>query len=269
MKYTRIKSNGMTKHMLFLPVFLVAVVALILGAAVSDGRAATIQLDASEIYIEINWTDGDAGIHMFLDGEGWDRMEVSDPDGNTNVDVMADADNSVGQQGITELFFESAEPSFEEQPLADLLALFPEGQYRFEGETTEGDILRGTGRLTHNLPCAPTDVVATEHNDGSLTIEWDLVTRKLNTAAVPVVCGGDPINIAGIEVVVEFEQQGTGQTFVVSTELGPSAESLTVASDFLDSLAGMQGELKAEVIAREVSGNQTITEVEFEEEEEE
>jgi hypothetical protein len=256
----------MKKHMLILPVFLVAVIALILGAAVPDGRAATIQLDDSDIYAEINWTDGDAGIHIFLDGEGWDMMEVFDPDGNSNVAVMAE--NSVGEQGITELFFESAEPSFEEQSLAEFLELFLAGNYKFEGETTEGDTLKGTGKFTHNFPCAPNITLATENPDGSLTIEWELVTQKLNTAADPVVCGGGPINIAGYDVVVEFEQNGTEQTYVVSTELGPLANSLTVAPDFLDSLAGMQGELKFEVIAREVSGNQTITEGEFESAEE-
>lgn len=248
----------MKKHMLIVPVFLVAVVGLILVAAVSDGRAATIQLEDTEIYIEINWTDEDAGIHMFLDGEGWDRMLVSDPDGNTNVDVMAE--DGVGEQGITELFFESAEPSFDEQTLKELLVLFPEGRYRFEGETTEGDRLRGTAMLTHNLPCAPEVTLATENADGSLTINWDPVTQKLNTAADPVVCGGGPISIVSYEVVWEFEQNGTGRTFVSSTTLGPSAVSLTIGPEFLDSVAGMQGELKFEVIAREVSGNQTITE---------
>lgn len=261
MKHTRKGGSEMKKQMLVLPVFLVAVVGLILGAAVSDGRAATIQLDASEIFIEINWTAGDAGIQIFLDGEGWDSMQVSDPDGNTNVDVMAD--NSVGEQGITELFFESAEPSFDEQTLEELLELFTEGRYSFLGETTEGDRLRGTAMLTHDLPCAPEIISATENDDGSLSLRWYPVTERLNTAVEPVVCGGGPINIAGYEVVVEFERQGTGETFVVSTELGSLANSLTVASDFLDSLAGMNGEVKFEVIAREVSGNQTITEGEF------
>ncbi len=255
----------MKKHMLIIPVFLVAVVALIFGAAVSDGSAATIQLADSDIYAEINWTDGDAGIHIFLDGEGWDMMEVFDPDGNSIVDVMADYNYSVGEQGITELFFESAEPSFEEQSLAEFLELFPAGNYRFEGITTEGDRLRGTGIFTHNFPCAPDEeqIEIIQNPGGSVTIEWEPVTQKLNTAVEPVVCGGGPVNIAGYEVVVEFEQNGTGQTYVVSYELGAAADSVTVAAEFFQSLEGMQGEFKAEVIAREVSGNQTITEVEL------
>jgi hypothetical protein len=253
----------MKKNMLILPVFLVAVIGLILGAAVSDGRAATIQLDDSEIYIEINWTDGDAGIHIFLDGEGWDRMEVFDPDGIRIVDVMAEG--SVGTQGITELFFESAEPSFEEQPLDEFLDLFPAGQYRFEGRTTpDEDRLRGTAMLTHNLPCAPTDVEAGENPDGDFIISWTAVTTKLDIEDGTVVCGEDPITIARQVVVFEFERNGTGETHVLNFELPDTATEVTVPPEFLDGLAGIPGEYKAEVIAIESSGNATITEIEVE-----
>jgi len=44
-------------------------------------REAGIDLDAAKIFFEINATDGDSGIQMFLDGEGWDKMKVWDPDG--------------------------------------------------------------------------------------------------------------------------------------------------------------------------------------------
>ena len=101
-----------------------ASLALVLGMNVPE--AAAKRLSATAIRIEINGTDGDAGIQIFLDGEGWDSMKVFDPNGKTVLNFKAKG--SVGMQGITELFFESAEPSFDEQPLDELLALFPEGR---------------------------------------------------------------------------------------------------------------------------------------------
>jgi hypothetical protein len=135
----------MKKHMLILPVLLVAVVALILGAAVPESWA--IPLADTAIYIEINDTDGDAGIQIFLDGEGWDSMQVRDPDGNTILDVIAQG--SVGFQGITELFLESAAT------------------------------LKGKARLTHALPAAPVLVLPVDGDDevdpDNTVIEWELV----------------------------------------------------------------------------------------------
>ena len=54
MQHTRKGGNGMKKHMFNLPVFLVAVVALILGAAPSEGWAQpecwlNIELNASDL----------------------------------------------------------------------------------------------------------------------------------------------------------------------------------------------------------------------------
>ncbi len=56
-----------------------AMVALVSGVAAPELWAK--KLDEAAVFIEINDTDGDAGIHMFLDGVGWKRMKVFDPDG--------------------------------------------------------------------------------------------------------------------------------------------------------------------------------------------
>jgi hypothetical protein len=238
----------MKRHTLIIPVFLVAVVALILGVAIPEGRAA-VQLDDAAIYIEINDSDGDAGIQIFLDGEGWNSMEVFDPNGNSILYVTAEADGSVGTQGITELFFESAEPSFDEQPLEDLLDLFPEGNYRLEGTTTEGDTLKGKAKLTHDLPDAPVLVSPAEDAEDvdpeETVIEWELVADPPGSM------------IVGYEVVVERE---TGSLRVFSVDLGPEATSVTVPPEFMEPDTAY----KFEVLAIEKSGNQTISEREFE-----
>ena len=119
-----------------------AVVACLVVAAAPPAALAKKLADA-EIFFEINDTDGDAGIQVFLDGEGWDVMELRGPNG---LEFSIAAQKGIGMQGITEFFFESAEPSFDVQTLEELLALFPEGEYKFKGFTTEGRRLKGRTR---------------------------------------------------------------------------------------------------------------------------
>ena len=62
----------------------------------------------------------------------------------------------MGRQGLTELFFESAEPTFDELPPEAFFEQFPEGEYEISGRTLEGDKLESTDEFTHLLP-APAD----------------------------------------------------------------------------------------------------------------
>jgi hypothetical protein len=231
-------------------VWLAAAAAVVLVAGLAAPQIWAKKLSETAIYIEINDTDGDAGIQIFLDGEGWDSMRVFDPYGNTILDVRAEG--SVGIQGITELFLESAEPSFDEQPLAELLALFPEGNYRFEGTTTEGVTLRDKARLTHALPAGPLLVLPMEDDDSvdpnNTVVEWQLVPDPPGS------------RIVGYEVVVERE---TGSLRVFTADVGPAATSVTVPPEFMEPGTAY----KFEVLAIEASGNQTISEREFETEE--
>jgi hypothetical protein len=98
--------------------------------------------DDVEFFIEVNSTDGDAGVQLFLDGEQWRNLMMFNPDGDKLLDVGAQ--ESLNTQGLTEFFFESAEPSFEEVSLEEFLARFPEGEYTFIGETIDGDTLEGS-----------------------------------------------------------------------------------------------------------------------------
>ncbi len=228
-------------------VWLVAAAAAVLVFGLTGAHARTIHLSAAEIRIELNATDLDAGIQIFLDGEGWDRMIGTDPDGNTILDISAVG--SIGIQGITELFFESAEPSLEEQSLEELFELFPEGIYRFEGTTTEGDVLKGKARLTHALPDGPELILPEEDDDAvdpdNTVIEWELVDDPEGSM------------IVGYQIIVERE---IGGLRVFSADVGPETTSVTVPPEFMASGT----EYKFEVLAIEASGNQTISEREFE-----
>jgi len=215
---------------------LVAMAVLTMGAR---GRPlpVTLQLEESRIYIEYNATDEDLGFHIFLDGEDWNELTIADPRGRVIFEVRGRG--GFGRYGMTELFFEGAEPSLEEVRLRDLLAQFPEGKYRFAGRTVDGSPLKGEGRLTHAIPAGPE--VSTNVNGDTVVILWEPVTEP------PDGFPDRDIEIAGYQVIVGSFQ----------VTLPASATQVTLPHEFVQSLE--PGEHEFEVLAIEDGGNQTIT----------
>src|SRR5688572_14095790 len=92
---------------------LLAASAALVGIAVatsgsgSEAQAASgpIRLADATMIVEVNATDGDAGLQVFLDGEPWKSMTISDPDRRTILDV--EAEGRLEGYGLTELFSES------------------------------------------------------------------------------------------------------------------------------------------------------------------
>jgi Fibronectin type III domain len=126
---------------------------------------------------------------------------------------------------------------------AKLLALFPEGEYRFQGRTVEGDKLLGTATLTHAIPdgpviLTPEEGVLVDPNDA--VISWDPVTEPAG------------IEIAGYRVIVERGDRGRN----LSLELPPETTSVLVPPDFLEPGT----DYLFQVFAIEAGGNQTISE---------
>jgi len=246
---------GMMRCMRLLPVFLVTVVALILGVAVlvscKDGGAQVIQIpfDDARIIIELNATDGDVGIQVFLDGEAWNEVTIVSPDG---MIFEVKGEGSLKELGLTELFFESNEPSFDELPLEEFLALFPEGEYSFIGKTVEGDELVGTATFTHNIPAGPEIVSPAEgavlDPDMPVVIEWDPVTDPFPGT------DSEGIEIVRYQVIVEREEPQP--LLVFSVDLPASASQVTVSPEFIEPGTAY----KFEVLAIEAGGNQTISE---------
>jgi hypothetical protein len=72
------------------------------------GASKSVRLDEVTMIIEVNATDGDAGLQVFLDGEPLRRMTISAPDGRRIVAV--NTRTRLGNYGLTELFSESSEP---------------------------------------------------------------------------------------------------------------------------------------------------------------
>ena len=160
------------------------------------------------------------------------------------------------------VFTESAEPPLDEKDLeesiAEFLALFPEGKYKFGGKTVEGDSLAGTAVLTHDLPAAPGLVFPDPEAEENVADPENTVIQWSDTSEEE-----DP-EIVRCQLAVEFEEKRTGRVFEFIVDVLAETQSVTVPPEFFESLAGLKGEFKAEVLAIEESGNKTISEQEFE-----
>ena len=213
-----------------------------LASAQGEEEEEEVVLDQSRIFIEFNSSANDLGFHVFLDGEDWRKLKIKNPVGRTIFAV--EGKGAFGKLGLTELFFEGAEPSLDEFPREELLALFPEGEYEFEGRTAGGEALGGKGTLTHAVP-APPDISAQVGANDMLAISWAPVTE-------PAEGFEGPIDVAGYQVIVGPFQ----------VTLPASSTNVTVPPQFVASLGA--GQHAFEVLAIDASGNQTIAEGSFE-----
>jgi hypothetical protein len=195
----------------------------------------------AQIFWEYNSTANDLGVHVSLDAEDWKTVEIVHPNGQTIFRV--NGAGGFGQLGMTELFFEGAEPSLDEFPLEDLLALFPDAKYTFIGVKVDGHLLQSRPMLSHAIPAGP---VVDSHVDGdTVEITWEEVTGP------PDGFPDKRIVIVGYQVLVDPFQ----------VTLPATARSVTLPVEFVRSLAS--GDHPFEVLAIEASGNQTITEGSF------
>ena len=213
--------------------------ALVVSFGAAPGRAA--ELEEARIYIEFNQSGNDLGFHVKLDGEDWKSLTITNPLGEVVFEVEGHA--GYEELGLTELFFEGAEPTLSEFPLEDLLALFPEGVYLFSGFTVDDEPITGAAVLTHDVPAAPR--VRVRVNGDEVILRWRAVTGP--AAILP----DGEIEIEGYQVLVEG----------LDITLDADARSFEIPEELLDSLD--PGEVEFEVLAIDVSGNQTIAEGSF------
>jgi Fibronectin type III domain len=223
---------------------LAALAGIAVAADPAQNEQRPVRLDEATMIVEVNATDRDAGLQVFLDGEPWSRMAVSAPDGRRILDV--DARGRLDRFGLTELFSESHEPEFAELSLRRFKQRFPEGRYRFAGRTVEGRKLVGSARLSHDIPNGPRITAPTA---GATVPEGDVVASWTR--------GRQPggVQIDGYRAIVERENP----LRVFNADLPASVTSVTVPAEFLE--PGV--EYKLEVQAIERSGNQTISELSF------
>lgn len=244
------RTGGMRRDIGLSALFLTALAVIGLTAAARETRSNPwnggdgneIPFGETKVYFEYNSTANDLGVHVFLDAEDWRALKIVNPRGRTIFNVLGRGGYRI--LGMTELFFEGVEPSLDEFPLEDLLALFPEGEYEFEGITVDGLELEGMATFTHAIPAGP-DVSADVGPGDALTISWDPVTGPAE------ILPDEEIEIVGYQVIVEEFQ----------VTLPDTATMVTVPSEYVASLGS--GEHPFEVLAIEEGGNQTITEGSF------
>jgi len=223
-----------------LALLLVAIPLVAIGAS----QPQQIPLKATSLIVEINSTDGDAGLQPSLDGDPWKRLQMYWPDGRILFDMTTKGE--LRNYGLTELFSESSEPAFTEFPLNEFKRLFPEGEYRVVATAIDGVKMVGFDTLTHDFPAGP-EIISPKADaivvPGDLMIEWKPVTQPVG------------INIVGYQVLVVADNPKR----VFSADLPAATTTVTVPGEFLQ--AGT--EYKVEVLAIEVSGNQTLSEIPF------
>lgn len=155
-------------------------------------------LDEAELFFELNDTDGDLGIHGFADGDEWKELEIEAPNGRELMEI--DVKSKLKRQGVTELFFESAEPTFDELSPRRFFRRFPEGYYEIEVELLDGDELESNVWLSHIIPAAPEATAdGTSDPQGGCTCdEEDLEDGEIcpNIPVITAAAAADGITIA-------------------------------------------------------------------------
>jgi hypothetical protein len=228
-------------------------------------------------FVEINASAGDVGFHYLLDGGAWKLAQMFDADGTRILDVKGTDD--LLEQGMTELFMESAEPPCWKAPdvdadevvtVADFIERFEKGTYKVSGRNLAGELIAIQGVLTHNLPAAP--IVQIAVNDHRVTINWKPGTNLGKCAVPPGIPSPANVKVVSWEVAVEPDEEAlpggklpNGVPLAkLNMQLLGNARTLVVPAPYIESyLAKGVNEFKGEVGAKEKGGNQTFTELEF------
>lgn len=209
------------------------------------------QFAEASLFFELNDTDGDLGLHGSIDGEAWSELEIE------NL-LEISAERELRTQGLTQLSFESAEPSFDELEPEMFFRRFPEGRYRISGRGQGGRRLLNTVNLSQVMADTPPNILvnrlrAAEDCDSPLPtviapvlIDWDPVTRSH-----PEIGKSGPVTVSQYQLFVE------GQGIKLSLDLPPTVTEFEVPAP-VTARGGNQ--FKFEIITRTSAGNNTAVE---------
>ena len=244
------------------------------GAALALSSQAGLGQDGpgfeeAQIYLELNDTDGDLGIHGLIDGDAWKSLEIEGPGEQELMNVWLRT--SLRRQGLTEFFFESAEPPFDELSPAAFLRRFKPGIYEIEAVSLDGEEFEEEARLSHVLAGPPRNVTVNgkpgaSNCDGDLpvvsapvTIDWAPVTMSHPTIGTPSV----PVNVMQYQFVCEIEREDrVPEEIVFFVDLPAGRTQFTCPAEF--TALSIDGEVKYEIITKLNNNNQTAIESCFE-----
>ena len=238
------------------PVALAALVGFALAAPLA-ATAQEVPLKEAKLNIEHNATANDTGYQGAIDSEGWGGLTVTGPDG---VILELTPRGELATLGMTELFFETVEPENAEVPIADMLAIMPEGNYVIEGPVVDslgGGTTSGTAWLTHVIPAGAVLMTPAEGSVvpvADLLVSWGAVTETIT---------GEPVTIIAYELIMEKigdpDPNMIGKPSSLSMHLRPTVTEITISAAFFE--AGT--EYDWEILAVEESGNQTLASGKF------
>jgi hypothetical protein len=240
------------KHHGFLAVMGFAVVLSLGGPndiAGQNGTKEPVPLKEAKLNIEHNATDEDTGFQGFIDSEGWERLDITGPNGKI---LTFTAHSELRSLGLTELFFETVEPENAEVPIEEVLAVLPEGTYTIEGKAVDGERTIGTALLTHDIPAGPVLLFPAEGATvppTNLVVSWSPVTETIT---------GEDVTIIRYQLIVEVDEEPHPHAIGkrgMSIYVPASVTSVTVPNEFLEPGTDYQWE----VLAIEESGNQTLS----------
>ena len=227
------------------------------------------EFEVAQIYLELNDTDGDLGIHGLIDGEAWKSLEIEGPGELELMNVWLRT--QLRRQGLTEFFFESAEPPFDELSPAAFLNRFKPGIYEIEAVTLDNVEFEEEVRLSHVLAGPPKNVRVNGKRgaancDGDLpvvsapvTIDWAPVTMSHPTIGRPNVA----VKVMQYQFVCEIEREGrVPEEIVFSVDLPAGRTQFTCPAEFTS--LSLDGEVKYEIITKLANNNQTAIESCFE-----
>jgi hypothetical protein len=251
----------MANLMRHLPVRSLLISALLLGgaaAAMSAGQGGSKPaFTEADLFLELNDSDGDLGIHASLDGGIWTNLTITGPNGVGEL-LNIDSTGALQTQGLTQLSFESAEPSFDELPPAAFFARFPAGAYTIEAVAQGGGTFQATATLSHVLAAPPANILV-----GGVPAAESCTTKPLPRVSAPVVIDWDPVTSShpdfGPVVPVEISRY---QLFVeragvkFSLDLPPTVTQFEVPTG----VTSLGSDFKFEIIARTTTGNNTAVE---------
>lgn len=230
---------------------------VILISACSQPSASTeavagevIPLKDAKLNIEHNATDNDTGFQGFVDSEGWKNLTVTGPDGAV---LTITGQGSLGDLGLTELFFETVEPANVDVSIQDMLAKLPEGNYAIAGPAIDGGQTSGTAWLTHNIPAGPVLVSPAEgvvvSASEALVVSWSPVTTTI---------AGANVTIISYQLIIEKDAPPHPHMIGkigLSMYLPASVTTITIPAEFFEPGTTYNWE----VLAIEESGNQTLS----------
>jgi hypothetical protein len=214
----------------------------------------SVPFSQAELFVELNDTDGDLGLHAAIDGGTWTLLEVDDPRDRPLLGIVSAG--RLRSQGLTQLAFESQEPSFDELDPAAFFRRFPEGLYEIEAQAQGGGTFRNEVRLSHVLaappdstvngqPAVPCDAPALPIVASPVLIDWEPVTESH-----PGIGKAGPVTISRYQFFVE-----RGATNL-SLDLPPTVTEFEIPM----SITSAPGVWKFEIIARTSTNNNTAIE---------